>query len=264
MGLDRFSRSELLLGPEAMARLASATVAIFGIGGVGSWAAEALARSGVGGFILVDDDSVCLTNINRQVMALGSTVGRPKVEVMAERIRDINPQARVEAFQEFYGPATAERLLPPGLSYAVDAIDTISSKLDLVCRALALGVPVISSMGAGNKLDPSRLEIADIHKTSVCPLARVMRRELRDRGIKHLKVVYSREEPIEVAEAENPCRTGCVCPKKDRTCAGRRSVPGSVSFVPPAAGFLIAAQVVKDLTAGLPPKPRTGVAPARA
>lgn len=263
MSLDRFSRNELLLGREGMARLESARVAIFGIGGVGSWAAEALARAGVGSLILVDDDSVCLTNINRQAIALGSTVGRPKVEVMAERIRDINPRAEVLAFQEFYGPATAERLLPPGLSYAIDAIDTVGSKLDLICRAKALGIPVISSMGAGNKLDPSRLEVADIHKTSVCPLARVIRQELKDRGIKHLKVVYSREEPIEIAEADNPCRTDCICPKKDRTCVGRRSVPGSVSTVPPVAGFLIAAEVVKDLLAGLPPKPRTGVAPPR-
>lgn len=250
MDSERFSRNELLLGPEALTRLSKARVAIFGLGGVGSWVAEALARAGVGMFVLVDHDRVCLSNINRQAVALESTLGRPKVEVMAERIRDINPEARVEARMEFYGPASAEALLPPGLSYVVDAIDTVDSKLDLVCRALGLGIPVISSMGAGNKLDPSRLEIADIHKTSVCPLARVMRQELKARGIKHLKVVYSREEPIELPEA---------LPSPE----GRRRIPGSVAFVPPVAGFLMAAEVVKDLIAGLPPKPRTGVAPPR-
>ena len=247
--LHAFSRTELVLGAEALARLEASTVAVFGIGGVGSWAAEALARSGIGSFVLVDDDAVCVTNINRQVIALRSTVGRPKVEVMAERILEINPEASVRTFQEFYSAETAPRLLLPGLSYVVDAIDTVSAKLDLIERSKAMGVPIISSLGMGNKLDPTRLEIADIGETSVCPLARVVRRELRKRGIEGLKVVYSREEPIKVNEADNPCRTNCVCPKKDRVCTARRSIPGTVPFVPPVAGFIIAAEVVKDLVA---------------
>ncbi len=260
--LDAFSRTELLLGREAMEKLAAAKVAIFGIGGVGAYAAEGLARSGVGAFILVDDDSVCLTNINRQIIALRSTVGKPKVEVMKARILDINPEAKVEIFQEYCGPESAPRLLGQdlagcagvpgglGISYIVDAIDTVSAKLDLIERAKAMGVPIISCMGAGNKLDPTRLEVADIYETSVCPLARVMRTELRKRGIAALEVVYSKEIPIKVNEAENPCRTGCICPKKDRTCLGRRSVPGSVSFVPSVAGLIIASRVVRNLVGG--------------
>lgn len=245
--LDAFSRTELILGAEAMDTLASSTVAIFGIGGVGSYAAEALARAGIGSFVLVDDDCVCLTNINRQIIALRSTIGRPKVEVMRDRILDINPRASVVVFQEFYNAESAPRLLPEGLSYVVDCIDTVSSKLDLILRCRQLGVPIVSSMGTGNKLDPTRLELADISKTSVCPLARVMRQELRKRGVRRLQVLYSREPPIKVREADNPCRTGCVCPKKDRTCVARRSVPGSVSFVPPAAGLILASKVVRDL-----------------
>ena len=250
MPLGAFSRTELLLGGSAMQVLAAARVAVIGLGGVGSWAAEALARSGVGGFVLVDDDSVCLTNINRQVIATRASVGRPKVQEMAQRILAINPEAEVEACEEYFGAATAERLLRPGLSYVVDAIDTVSAKIELVLRSLALGLPIISVMGTGNKLDPTRLEVSDLAETSVCPLARVMRRELRRRGVEHLKVIYSREEPLEVAETGNPCRADCNCPKKDRTCAGRRSVPGSVSFVPPAAGLIAASVVVRDLVAG--------------
>lgn len=247
--LDAFSRTELIIGSEAMDKLEAATVAVFGIGGVGSYAAEALARSGVGSFVLVDDDCVCLTNINRQIIALRSTVGKPKVLVMKERILDINPSARVETFQEFYNADSAPRMLRPGLSYVVDAIDTVSSKIDLIMRSAEMGIPLVSAMGAGNKLDPTRLELADIYGTSVCPLARVMRRELKKRGLKSLNVVYSRETPIKVNEEDNPCRSDCVCPKKDRTCAGRRSVPGSVAFVPPAAGLIIASKVVRDLIA---------------
>jgi tRNA threonylcarbamoyladenosine dehydratase len=233
---DAFSRTELLLGTEAMEKLALARVAVFGIGGVGSYVVEALARSGIGSFVLVDDDSVCLTNINRQIIALRSTVGRPKVEVMKARVLDINPQAKVEAFQEYYGEKSAARLLGqddpsgPGLSYVVDAIDSVSSKIDLIMRATSMGIPVISCMGAGNKLDPTKLEIADIYETSVCPLARVMRGELRKRGLAALDVVYSREIPI-----------------KDRTCLGRSSIPGSVSFVPSVAGLIIASYVVRKL-----------------
>lgn len=250
--LDSFSRTQLLIGAESLAKLQASTVAVFGIGGVGSWAVEALARCGVGGFVLVDDDAVCVTNINRQIIALRDTVGRPKVEVMKERVLAINPDARVEAFQEYYSAETAGHFFPEGagpaaISYVVDAIDTVSSKIDLIMRAQAAGIPIMSAMGAGNKLDPTRFEVADIYKTSVCPLARVMRYELRRRGVKSLKVVYSREVPRKIDEATNPCRLGCVCPKMDRTCLGRRSVPASISFVPPVAGFIIAAEVVKDL-----------------
>ena len=251
--LDAFSRTELLLGAEAMKSLAAAKVAVFGIGGVGAYAVEGLARSGVGSFILVDDDSVCLTNINRQIIALRSTVGKPKVEVMKARILDINPEAKVEVFQEYCGPESAPRLLGQdlpgglGISYVVDAIDTVSSKIDLIMRATSMGIPIISCMGAGNKLDPTKLEIADIYDTSVCPLARVMRYELRKRGLAALDVVYSKETPIKVEESGNPCRTGCVCPKKDRTCLGRRSIPGSVSFVPSVAGLIIASHIVRRL-----------------
>lgn len=256
--LDSFSRTELLLGPEAMARLEAATVAVFGIGGVGSYAAEALARSGVGGFVLVDDDCVCLTNINRQIIALRSTIGKPKVVAMRDRILDINPAARVEIFEAYYDAASAPRMLRPGLSYVVDAIDTVTSKIDLIMRSKELGIPIVSAMGAGNKLDPTRLELSDIYKTSVCPLARVMRRELKKRGLRSLAVVYSREEPIKVDEAENPCRSGCVCPKKDRSCVGRRSVPGSTAFVPSAAGLIIASKIVRDIAADRPAPVPTG------
>lgn len=242
MALDAFSRTELLIGPEALARLQASRVAIFGLGGVGSWAAEALARAGVGGFLLVDDDSVCVTNINRQIIALRSTVGRPKVEVMRERILAINPNARVDAFQERYEAETGGRFFYAGsageISYVVDAIDSVSSKIDLILRSQAAGIPIMSAMGAGNKLDPTRFEVADIFETSVCPLARVMRHELRRRGVKRLKVVYSREEPLKAdAAASEGAEPG----------SGRRSVPASISFVPPVAGFIIAAEVVKEL-----------------
>lgn len=245
--LHAFSRTELLLGADALARLDASTVAVFGIGGVGSWAAEALARSGVGGFVLVDDDAVCVTNINRQLVALRSTIGRPKVEVMAERILAINPKARVTTFQEYYCAESAQRLLQPGLSYVIDAIDTISAKVDLIERSQAMGIPLMSSLGAASKLDPTRLEVADISETSICPLARVVRKELRKRGILHLKVVYSREPPIKVVESDNPCRSDCVCPRKNRVCGVKRSIPGTVAFVPPVAGFIIAAEVVREL-----------------
>lgn len=242
-----FSRSELLIGGEAMERLGQSTVAVFGLGGVGSWAAEALARSGIGGFVLVDHDVVSETNINRQLVALHSTLGRPKVEVMAERIHDINPRARVTAFREFYSAENSGRLLVPGLSYVVDAIDSIASKIDLIVRAQAAGLPVMSSMGAGNKLDPSRFEVADIYATSVCPLARVMRRELRKRGVESLKVVFSREEPLR-AEARDDVAGETAGEASPADVAGaRKSVPASISFVPPAAGLIIAAEVVRDL-----------------
>jgi len=249
-GLNAFSRTQLLLGAEAMEKLAASTVAVFGIGGVGGYCVEALARSGVGGFALFDDDRVCITNINRQIIATRKTVGLPKVEVMRDRILDINPKARVEIFQVFYTKENADEFDLSGYDYIVDAIDTVSSKLALAERAAAAGKSIISCMGAGNKLDPTRFEITDIYKTSVCPLAKVMRYELRRRGIKSLKVLYSKEPPIKPMEDEEgaSCRTNCVCPPGTaRKCTVRRQVPGSVSFVPSVAGLIIAGEVIKDL-----------------
>jgi len=231
-----FSRTELLLGSEAMEKLAAATVAVVGLGGVGSWAAEALARSGVGGLGLIDQDDVSVTNVNRQCVALASTIGRPKAEVMRERVLDVNPGARARALRERFDAASAERLVEPGLSYVVDAIDSVSAKVELVCRARSIGVPVISAMGAGNKLDPSLFEIVDLSETSVCPLARAVRKELAKRGIRSLPVVYSREPPMDADAWEGGAGI-----------AGRRSVPGSVAFVPPVVGFFIASRVVRDI-----------------
>lgn len=248
--LNEFSRTQLILGKDAMERLKNATVAVFGIGGVGTFTVEALARCGVGGLMLVDDDKVCLTNINRQLIAMHRTVGRKKVEVMKERVLDINPNCRVDARERFYSAETAAEFDLARCDYIVDAIDTVSSKLVLIEQAALAGIPIISCMGAGNKLEPTMLEVSDIYKTSVCPLARVMRKELRARGIKSLKVVYSREEvrtPIE--DEEISCKAGCVCPPGTaRKCTVRRQVPGSVSFVPSVAGLILASEVIKDLT----------------
>lgn len=246
---DQFSRTELLIGSSGMDRLKNARVAIFGIGGVGGYTAEALARSGIGTLDLIDDDKVCLTNLNRQIYALHSTIGKYKVDVAKERILDINPEAKVHAWQTFYLPDTADQFDFKEYDYVVDAIDTVTGKLALVQQAEAAGTPIISSMGAGNKLDPTAFQVADIYKTSVCPLARVMRRELKKRGIRRLKVVYSTEPAIEPAASdENSCKTGCVCPPGSaRTCAQRRQVPGSTAFVPSVAGLIIASEVVKDL-----------------
>jgi len=254
--LHEFSRTQLLFGEAAMQHLAGRCVAVFGIGGVGSFAAEAIARCGVGRLILVDDDTVCLTNINRQIIALHSTIGRPKVEVMRERVLDINPRCDVTAIRKFYSAETAGEFDLSVCDYIVDAIDTVSAKLALIEHANKIGVPIISSMGAGNKLDPTRLEVADIYETSVCPLARVMRRELRKRGIPALKVVYSKEEALKpLASGAEECRTGCVCPPgAARNCAVRRQVPGSVSFVPSVAGLIIASEVIKDLAGPYMPR----------
>jgi tRNA threonylcarbamoyladenosine dehydratase len=236
---DAFSRTELLIGSEALYLLRASTVAVIGLGGVGSWAAEALARAGVGGLVLVDEDSISMSNINRQVIATMGSVGRPKAEVMAERIRDINPEARIEAVHGRFDAESAERLVKPGLSYVVDAIDAVSAKLELILRAKALGIPIVSALGTGSKLDPTRLEVSDIADTSVCPLARVIRRELKKRGVDHLTVVYSREGPPPGERRESaPGPYG----------GGRRSVPGSISFVPSAAGLIAASVVVRDLT----------------
>lgn len=240
---EAFSRSELLLGSAALERLARSSVAVVGIGGVGSYAAEALARAGVGRLVLVDHDRVEASNLNRQILALRSTLGRLKAEVMAERILDINPACEVLAVAERYDASSAGRILRPPLSYVIDAIDTVSSKIDLILRCREAGIPVISSMGAGNKLDPSRLELVDLGETRICPLARIMRKELRRRGLKSLKVVYSREVPREAVESDSAVAASVEVP----AARGRRSVPGSSPFVPAAAGLLIASAVVRDI-----------------
>ena len=247
--MNQFARSQLLLGSEGMDRLARARVAVFGIGGVGGYTAEALARSGIGAIDIFDDDRVCLTNLNRQIIALHSTIGRDKTQVMKERLLDINPKMKVEAMNIFYLPETADFIDLSVYDYVVDAVDTVKAKLELVCRAKALGVRIISAMGAGNKLDPTRLKVADIYKTSVCPLARVMRTELRKRGISGLKVVFSTEEAMKPAEDEElSCNSHCVCPPGTaRSCSARRAIPGSTSFVPPVMGLIMAGEIVRDI-----------------
>lgn len=247
--LNEFSRTQLLLGPEAMKTLAGSRVAVFGIGGVGGYTVEALARSGVGALDLIDDDRVCLTNINRQILATRKTVGRYKVDAAAERVAEINPRCAVRTYKTFYLPETAEEFDFSQYDYVVDAIDTVSGKIQLVMAAQAAGTPVISCMGAGNKLDPTSFRVADIYKTSVCPLARVMRRELKKRRVKHLKVVYSVEPAVRPLEDMSiSCRAHCICPPgTERHCTDRRDIPGSVSFVPSVAGLIIAGEVVKDL-----------------
>ena len=232
---EQFSRTRLLLGEAAMERLAGARVAVFGIGGVGGHVVEALVRSGIGEIDLIDSDMVSESNLNRQLIATHSTVGRYKVDVMEERIRDINPQAIVHKFQCFFLPENAGQFPFEAYDYVVDAVDTVTAKIELVLKAQAAGVPVISSMGAGNKLDASAFRVADIYQTSVCPLARVMRRELKKRGIGHLKVVYSQEMPLALSDS------GETPPE------GKRAIPGSVAFVPSVAGLIIAGEVVRDL-----------------
>lgn len=223
---NQFLRTEMLIGKEAVEKLQKSKVAIFGIGGVGSYTVEALARAGIGKFILVDKDVVDETNLNRQIIATTKTIGRPKVEVAKERILEINPNAEVEIHQEFFMPET-QGILDNSVNYIVDAVDTVTAKIELVLRANQMNIPIVSSMGTGNKLDPTKFEVADIYKTSVCPLAKVMRKELKNRGIKKLKVVYSKEEPI----------------KQD----GEKRLPASISFVPSVAGLIIAGEVVKDI-----------------
>lgn len=248
--LNQFSRTELLLGKENMERLKNARVAVFGIGGVGGYTVEALARSGVGTLDLIDDDKVCLTNINRQIIATRSTVGKYKVDVAKERILDINPHAVVNTYQTFYMPDTADQFNFYAYDYVVDAIDTVTGKLELVEQAERCHVPIISSMGAGNKMDPTAFQVADITETSVCPLAKVMRRELKKRGIPHLKVVYSKEKPMTpIDDMAISCREHCICPPgAERKCTQRRAIPGSNAFVPSVVGLIIAGEVVKDLT----------------
>lgn len=241
---DQFSRTELLLGKLAMERLAGCRVAVFGIGGVGGYVCEALARSGVGALDLIDDDKVCLSNINRQIIATNKTVGQYKTDVMKERILDINPDAKVNTYRCFFLPENASDFPFDKYDYVVDAIDTVTAKIELVMQCQNSGVPIISSMGAGNKLDPTKFRVADIYKTQMDPLAKVMRRELKKRGIKKLKVVYSEEEPVvpNADSAENQVDAGTA-----RQGSKRRSTPGSTAFVPSVAGLIIAGEVIKDL-----------------
>lgn len=234
--INEYSRTELLIGSEGMEQLRGASVLVFGVGGVGSHCIEALARSGIGHLILVDNDTVSLTNINRQSIALHSTVGQYKTKVMKEKIRDIDPAIRVDTYETFVLPDNVETVFREQPDYVIDAIDTVTAKLAVIEYAQERGIPVISSMGTGNKLHPELFEITDISKTSVCPLCRVMRRELKARGIAHLKVVYSKEKPVDTSGRENGEDPGA-----------RRSVPGSISFVPPAAGLLIAGEVIREL-----------------
>ena len=246
---NQFSRSELLLGEEGIRKLKESRIAIFGIGGVGGYTVEALARSGVGTFDLIDDDKVCLTNINRQIIATRKTVGKYKTEVMKERILEINPDAVVHIHNCFFLPENAEEFDFTEYTYVVDAIDTVTAKIELVVRAETAGTRIISCMGAGNKLDPTQFKVADIYNTQVCPLAKVMRRELKKRGIEKLKVVYSEEEVKKPAEDMTvSSKTNCICPPgAARKCVDRRAIPGSVSFVPSVAGLIIAGEIVKDI-----------------
>lgn len=262
--LNQFSRTELLFGKEAMERLAGCRVAVFGIGGVGGYVCEALVRSGVGAFDLIDDDKVCLTNLNRQIIATRKTVGRLKAEVMKERILEINPDAVLTLHTCFFLPENASEFAFGDYDYVVDAVDTVSAKLELVMKCAEAGVPIISCMGAGNKLDPTAFRVADIYETRVDPLARVMRRELKKRGIPKLKVVYSEEQPLcPIEDMAISCRAHCICPPgTKRHCTDRRDIPGSTAFVPSVAGLIIAGEVVKDLTRAYvnrkPGEPRGG------
>ena len=246
--LDQFSRTKLLLGQEAMERLSRCRVAVFGIGGVGGYAVEALVRSGIGALDLIDDDKVCLTNLNRQLHATRKTIGKYKVDAAEERIREINPDCTVRTYKTFYMPETRDQFDFTQYDYVIDAIDTVTAKLALAEEAQKMNIPIISSMGAGNKTDPTAFRVADISQTSVCPLARVMRRECRKRGIRHLKVVYSTEQPQRPLEdAAISCRTHCICPPGTRKCTVRRDIPGSTAFVPSVAGLIIAGEVIRDL-----------------
>ena len=248
--LDQFSRTQLLLGADAMESLNSKRVAVFGIGGVGGYVCEALVRSGIGSFDLIDDDKVCLTNLNRQIIATRKTLGKYKVEVMRDRMLEINPDAKIEIHKCFFLPENADDFAFSEYDYIVDAVDTVTAKIELIMRAQKEGVPIISAMGAGNKLDAGRLKIADIYDTKICPLARVMRMELKKRNVKKLKVVYSDEQPIRPLEDMSiSCRTDSICsPEVQDKHTGRRAIPGSTAFVPAVAGLLIAGEIVKDLS----------------
>ncbi|EOU1725712.1 tRNA threonylcarbamoyladenosine dehydratase [Clostridium perfringens] len=242
------SRTELLIGKDALDKLAKSKVMVFGVGGVGSFTVEALARAGVGNLILVDDDTVCLTNLNRQIHATYKTISKNKVEVMKERVLSVNRNCNVETIQVFVTPDNLEEIIPDDVDYVVDAIDTVSAKIALAVYCEQKGIKLMSSMGTGNKLNPAEFKVADIYNTKVCPLAKVMRYELRKRGVKKLKVVYSEEMPRKPkVEDVVTCKTGCVCTGGTKKCSAKRQIPGSVSFVPPVAGMIIASEVVKDL-----------------
>jgi len=248
--LNQFSRTQLLLGEEAMRQLANTRVAVFGIGGLGGYVCEALVRSGIAHFDLVDDDKVCLTNINRQIIATRKSVGKYKAEVMKERMLEINPDVDVRIHKCFFLPENADDFAFDEYDYVVDAVDTVTAKIELVLKCQEKKVPIISSMGAGNKLEASAFRVADIYKTKMCPLAKVMRHELKKRGIKKLKVVYSEEKPIRpIEDMSISCRTNCICPPGAKhKCTERRDIPGSVAFVPSVAGLIIAGEVIKDIT----------------
>lgn len=248
--LNQFSRTQLLLGQTAIERLQGSRVAVFGIGGVGGYVCEALVRSGVGAFDLIDDDRVCLTNLNRQIIATRKTVGQYKADVMEARIHDINPNAQVTVHKTFFLPENAQDFPFDQYDYIVDAVDTVSAKIALVMEAQARNIPIISSMGAGNKLDATAFRVADIYETKVCPLARIMRRELRKRGVERLKVVYSQEPPIRpIEDMSISCRAHCICPPGTKhKCTDRRDIPGSTAFVPSVAGLIIAGEVIRDLS----------------
>ena len=241
MTAEQFSRTELLYGEDAISFFAKQRIAVFGIGGVGGYVVEALARSGIGALDLIDNDRVCLSNINRQIIATHKSVGSYKVDVAEERIKDIFPECEVRTYKTFFLPETADEFDFGVYDYVVDCIDTVSGKLAIIEKAVKAGVPVISSMGAGNKTDPAAFEVADLYKTSVCPLAKVMRRECRKRGIGKLKVVYSKEEPLQPKNPPDPPNSAAD--------GGRRSIPGSVAFVPSVAGLIIAGEIINDLAA---------------
>lgn len=247
--LNQFSRTELIFGKEAMEKLFSVRVAVFGIGGVGSYTAEALARSGVGTLDLIDDDKVCITNINRQLFATQKTVGKYKVDVAKERLEEINPKICINTHKTFYLPETSNQFDFSQYDYIVDAIDTVKGKIELVVKAQETNTPIICSMGAGNKVNATAFEVADIYDTKVCPLARVMRQELKKRNIEKLKVVYSQEVAIKPLESiEHSCKTECVCPSGTvRKCTKRNQIPGSNAFVPPVVGLIIAGEIIKDI-----------------
>lgn len=245
---NKFARTELLIGKEGIEKLQKAKVAIFGIGGVGSYVVEGLVRSGIGNFVLVDNDKISITNLNRQIIATTKTIGKPKVEVAKERILEINPNANVEIYQEFFMP-NSNGILDNSISYIVDAIDTVTAKIELVLRANKFNIPIISSMGTGNKLDPTKFEVTDIYNTSVCPLAKVMRKELKKRNIEKLKVLYSKEEPIKLTTTVSS-NYELDCMEKleiNEQYAKGKQIPGSVSFVPSVAGLIIAGEVIKDI-----------------
>lgn len=247
--LNQFSRTELLIKSEGIEKLKNSKIAVFGIGGVGSFVVEGLVRAGVGNFVLIDDDKICLTNLNRQIIATRKTIGKYKVDVAKERILEINPDAKVETYQEFYMPDSKTNIINKEIDYVIDCVDTVTAKIEIIEQCKKLNIPVISSMGTGNKLDPSKFEITDIFKTSICPLAKVMRKELKKRNIDNLKVIYSKEEPIKIDDNSNSsCKTNCICPPgTKRKCAIRNQVPGSISFVPSVAGLMIAGEVVRDI-----------------